>query len=172
MHSLVNVLTASDSVVHYTNCDEGRVTLPEKVSSARTVYLNMKRAIPVLQPTKEELRAMSAAEDAKELKVLRNLRARHHDRVTRWFAARWTCSVVTLRKCVADAYPPERSFSYRANPGFFPDLEKYGGAKFTKAGLLVQSSLGKGPDRIAYANEVDEYKDLRAAAKAERDKAA
>jgi hypothetical protein len=172
VRSLVNVLTASDSVVHYTNCDEGRVILPEKVSSARTVYLNMKRVLPALQLTRDERRAMDAAKEADQLKVLRNLKAKFNERVERFFCERWSCSASALRKAVADTYPPERGFSYRANPQFFPDLEKYGGAKFTKAGLLVQASLGKGPDRLAYSDELNEYKDLRAAAKAERDKAA
>ena len=107
--------------------------MPEKMSSARVVYLNMKRILPALQPTKDESRAMDAAKEAEELKVLRNLRARFNERVEKWFCERWTCSVSLLRKSIADTYPPERWFSYRANPKFFPDLEKYGAAKFTKA---------------------------------------
>jgi hypothetical protein len=116
----------------------------QKVTAARQTFLNMKRIIPEL--------AIREGEGGKEWRL----------RVEAWFCERWNCADSTLRHCILNKYPPSRSFSYQSNPGFFPDLKKFGAAKFDKDGKVVRDSLGKGMDRVQYEDERIEYRTLRA----------
>lgn len=121
----------------------------EQMSSARRTYMNMKRIVPALKQKGDE------KDSAYRL------------RMEAYFCERWNCSVSMFRKCTSPTFPPERSFDKQKNPRFFEDMKKYGGAKWTAQGLLVQKSLGHGPDFESYASEVYNYRALRAAQRAE-----
>ena len=140
----------------------------QQISSARQTYLNMKAILPELQPDADP-DFKSVSEAVMKARMKRSQSA-HVARVEAFFCARWNCALSTLRHCTANKYPPTRSFS-DGNPQFFTDLRKYGAAKFTKAGKLIESSLSKGKDRAEYAAEVYGYKQLRAEAKRKEERA-
>lgn len=96
------------------------------VTLARRTYLAMMKILPELQEEEGE-------------KGFR-------ERVERFFMERWNCGDSTFRKWKSSRYPPQRSPSDVDNPGFFADAKMYGNAKFRKNGVLIESSLGKGPD--------------------------
>jgi hypothetical protein len=77
-------------------------------------------------------------------------------------AIRWGCSRATLRAVSASEGPTRRRFRYRSSTmPFFLDLKAYGRAKWTKAGVVVPSSIGKGPDVSEYLDDTPPGSDAR-----------
>lgn len=122
----------------------------ERLSLARRTFLTMMVLVPVFRPVPGE---KSSA---------------HRRRVELLFCVRWGCAPSTFRHFTARVPEgregPSRRPSPDKNPGFFKDLRKYGGVRFTAKGAVVKGTLNTGPDYMQFRNQTPPGRDLRRSA--------